>query len=275
MKFVRLSLLVVTCAVLFHSCVKQTFDSPPDTTQYDPKLPVQASLKTFATMGIALGSGNSRQIGDTTVYGVVVADDKSGNYYKQIVIEDTSLGGLVLYLDKSYIYGDYPAGRGLYIKLKGLYLANFKGLPQIVYSVDAAGLTTAIPSGLVNNYIVKGKFPDNSVTAQEVSLEDVKQNVSKYLNTLVKIKDVQFDQFSSGVTYAQPSSLSSGTDRTLEVCDHTASIVLRTSGYSSLQPYATPTGFGSIACIVSTYASAAQLILRDTTDVKMTAPRCQ
>jgi hypothetical protein len=276
MKFARFSLLFLSCSLLLASCLKKDYDAPPDTSTYDPPgLTVNTSLKTLSNLGIGLGSGRYRKMGDTTIYGVVVADDKSGNYYKQIVIQDTSKGGIVLYLDKSYLYNEYPQGRGIYVNLKGLWLVNYKGLPEIVYDVDAAGNTTAIPSGMLGNYITKGKYPDNSVGAIETTLEEIKQNSNRYINTLVKIVGVQFNTGSAGQTYALPSAQASGTDRTIEICDHSANIIVRTSGYSSLQPYITPSGFGSLTCIVSNYAGSPQLIIRDTTDVRMTDPRCQ
>ena len=274
MNFSRFSLGLLAGTMLLASCVKKTYDSPLDTSQVDPKLPVQLSLKNLSLMGQNLGSGKWRQLGDTTIYGVVVADDRSGNYYKQIVIEDTTFGGIVLYLDKTYLYADYPVGRGVYVKLKGLYLMNYKGLPEIVYTVDAGGNTTAIPSGLIDNYVVRGKFPDNSVSSQDVQIVDVKLNASKYLSTLVNITDAQFATGSNGVSYALPSAVASGTDRILTPCDGSSTITLRTSGYSTLQPYITPNGHGSIKCIVSTYAGAPQMILRDTTDVNMIGARC-
>ena len=273
MKFVRLSLCVLSASLLLSSCFKKTYDTPLDSSQYDPNLPVQASLKQISNIGQALGSGHSRVMGDTTVYGVVVADDKSGNYYKQIIIEDTSFGGLVLYMDKSYIYNDYPAGRKVYVKLKGLTLANYNGLPEIVYSADQAGNTVPIPSGLLGNYIVKGNYPNTTVQARELSIDQIKSNPFAYLNTLVKISNVQFQSTSAGASYALPSSTASATNRVIESCDHSVTSIIRTSGYCNFQPYLTPTGNGSVTAIVSVYGSL-QLIIRDTTDVNMTGVRC-
>ena len=183
MSFLRFSFLLLCASFVLNSCVKRAYDSPPDTTQYDPNLPVKMSLKDLSNSGQSLGSGKSRVLGDTIIYGVVVADDKSGNYYKQIVIEDTSLGGVVLYLDKSYLYSDYPVGRKIYVKLNGLVLANYNGLPEIVYSCDAAGTTAPIPSGLIQNYLVKANYPNTTVHAHNLTIEQVKTNPNAYLNT--------------------------------------------------------------------------------------------
>ncbi len=274
MKHIRLSILLLACSFFINSCVKQTYDNPPDTIHYDPNLPVQASVKQIVNMGVNMASGKSRVLGDTTIYGVVVADDKSGNYYKQIVIEDTSGGGLVLYLDKAYLYNDYPVGRKIYLKLKGLTLANYNGLPEIVYSADQAGNTVAIPSGLISNYITKASYPNTTVTAKGVTIEQIKGNPNAYLGTLITLSDVQFDAASNNVSYADPSASASATNRTIEKCDHSAAIIMRTSGYCNFQPYKTPVGNGSITGICSIYGGTLQLIIRDTTDVKMYSTRC-
>lgn len=274
MKFLRLSALMLAATALLASCVKKSYDAPPDSSQYDPALPVHTTLKNISNMTVGLGSGKWRQMGDTTVYGVVVADDRSGNYYKQIVIEDTSIGGVILYIDKSYLYADYPVGRRVYVKLKGLYLMNYSGIPEIVYAVDAGGNTTAIPSGLVGNYIVKGKYPDNSVSAKVMTFDDLKFTANNYLNCLVTATGTQFAAGSYGATYAGSPSAGSGTNRILENCDHSTTMTLRNSNYSNFQPYLIPAGQGSITCIVSTFGGVAQLLIRDTTDVKMTSPRC-
>ncbi len=273
MKFFRFSLMVLGASMLFNSCVKQTYDSPPDTSTYDPNVPVQATLKQISDIGQNLGTGHSRVLGDTTVWGVVVADDRSGNYYKQIIIEDTSFGGLVLYIDKSYIYNEYPAGRKIYVKLKGLTLANYNGLPEIVYTADQAGTTVPIPSGLIGNYVVKANYPNTSVQARQLSIEQVKSNPTLYLNTLVTISNVQFASGSYGAPYASPSSTASATNRVLESCDHTVTATVRTSGYCNFQPYLIPAGNGTFTGIVS-YYNGLQMIIRDTTDISMTATRC-
>lgn len=273
MKFIRLSVLLFTASLLINSCVKQDPTAPPSTANYDPNLPVQATIKNIATMGLNMNIASSRIMGDTTISGIVVANDKSGNIYKQIMIEDASKAGVVVYMDKTYLYSDFPVGRKVYVKLKGLTLTNYKGLPEIVFTADVAGNTTGIPSGLIGNYVIKASYP-NVLPVEEVSIIDIKSNPNKYLNTLVKLTNVQFDGTSNNVPYAQPSSMASGTSRTIEDCSHTASVVMYNSGYASFQSLTTPKGNGTLYCICSQYVSTVQLLLRDTTDVQFNGPRC-
>ncbi len=274
MKLIRLSLLLLICAVVLHSCVKKKYDAPADTTKNDPNLAVQMSIKQLSQGCVALGPNGYRKIGDTTIYGVVVADDKSGNYYKQIIIEDTSGVGIVLYMDRSYLYNQYPVGRKVYVHLKDLYVYSYNGFPEIVYGIDSTGKTIAIPGALIENFVTTGNYPNNTVMTDTLDLATVAANPSAYLGSLVTLKDVQFNLASQGLVYAEPVATSTATNRTIETCDHSTSAIVRTSAYCNFQTALTPGGNGTITGIVSVFGSTLQFVVRDTTDVNLTKPRC-
>jgi hypothetical protein len=277
MKKVRFALGIIMISASFSACVKKAYDNPPDVSYLDPNLPVNATIKNLVNSAFATlpTIGSSRILGDTTISGIVIGDDRSGNIYKQIVIEDTSRGGMIILIDRTNLYNDYPAGRKIYIKAKGLYLANYKGLPEIAYSVDAAGNTSGIPSTLLNNFLVKGSYP-NTIQPTVLSIADLIHNPYPYLNTLITLTHMQFDAASAGVAY---SSISVSTNRTVvgtdsASCTALGSLVMYNSSYSTFQPAITPTGNGSLTGIVSIYVSTPQFVLRDTTDVQFTNPRC-
>jgi hypothetical protein len=279
MKFIKYSLLLLTVAVSFHSCVKQKFDEPTDNSYVDPKLPVDASIKMINQSCLSLPSSYGfRQMGDTTISGIVVADDRSGNFYKKIIIQDTSGVGIQIMIDKTNLYGDYPVGRRIYLKTSGLYLVNYAGTTEICYdaSVDGTGRTNteSIPSAVLDNYIVKGNINNTEIQPVTVSIADINGNVNKYMNALVRLEGVQFRSGSNNIRYADFQS--SGTDRTIENCGRNQSIVARTSGYSDFQPALTPNGNGTMLAIVTYYSfkSVVQLVIRDTADVQMTNARC-
>lgn len=270
MKLLRTSILCLIGTIAISSCVKQAYDNPPDTSKNDPNLPVQATLSQLSSSGFNLQIGQWRVMGDTTVYGIVVGDDRSGNIYKKIYIQDSSEGGMSLVLDRSNLYGDYPVGRKVYVKLQGLVLFNYKGLPEIVSSVDLLGNTAGIPSSLINNYIIKASYP-NTLTPISVDPTDLFSNPYKYANTLIKLEGMQFDEASANTVYSAPSA---STNRTITNCDKSVSLTMYNSSYATFQPAITPDGNGSIAGIVSIYLSKPQLVMRDTSDVKFTNVRC-
>ena len=286
MKGFRFAAIGLTIVSLFtmNSCVKQTYDSPPDLSTFDPNLPVNLKIKDLVSPYWGT-SGGYRILGDSTIYGIVIADDHSGNFYKQIIIQD-STAGINISVANTYLYNDYPIGRKVYIKLKGLTIISYKGNPELVYAVTAGGSTvTGIPPTLQDTFIVKASFP-NTVTPHECRVSDILTGTGQflYLNTLVKLDDMQFDATSMNLPYALPSSVAISTSRQIDGClkdsitgivTPLGNVVLYNSGYADFYNAITPSGYGSITGVYTTYSGTAQFQIRDTTDVNMTKPRCQ
>ncbi|NBX28517.1 MAG: hypothetical protein EBR55_09800, partial [Chitinophagia bacterium] len=242
-------LALVSLAVLsFSSCIKKDFDAPPDQSSIDPKL---ACNKTIAQIKALYNSATAVRIdSDYTVYGIVTADDKSGNFYKQIIIQD-STAGLAVLIDNASLFNEYPVGRKVYIKLKGLYMSKYAATPQLGYLPDATGSISNILAQLTNT-----------------------ATFSYYVNRLVTIDNAEFTSSDMGKPYADPASIASGTSRNIEECSSTKTIQLRSSGYANFQPLLTPLGKGKITGIFTLYNSTPQLVIRDTNDVKFAGLRC-
>ena len=277
MKGLRFALALILMSATLNSCVKQNFDNPPSSAAYDPNLSVNLTIAQLSGIAENMLSGQYRTMGDSTIYGVVTADDRSGNFYKQIVIQD-STGGIVISIAQTYLYNDYPIGRKVYIKLKGLTLINYKGLPEVGFSASISNGSvslTGIPSSLITNYVVKATYPV-PVAPTPVTITGLFSNANKYLNMLVSIDNMEFDSLSANVPYA--GTVSSGTiatSRTIRDCPYSGSMIMYNSAYATFQPVLTPSGKGTITGIFSIYITP-QFLIRDTSDVKLTDNRdCQ
>lgn len=277
MKCSRFALgLLCIGALMFNSCVKQKFDTPPDTTQLDPKVPVNLTIAQLNNIALAMSSGTFRTLGDSTIYGVVTADDRSGNFYKNIIIQD-STGGICVAIAATSLYNDYPIGRKIYVKLKGLTVVNYHGLPEVALSavISSGGSTsvTGLPTSLLTTYIVKGSYP-NTVVPLKMRLDDLITNYSPYLNMLVEIEGMEVDSTNVGLQYAAPSLLAIATSRILHPCPNpnNTSLALYNSGYATFQPAILPAGKGNITGIFSFYNSI-QFLIRDSSDVKLNGSR--
>lgn len=258
------------------SCLKKDFDAPPDMSGYDPGLTVTASIKDVKALRAdpaGTSNGSLKIDSNYVIYGIVTADDRSGNLYKQINIED-STSGIAILIDAYSLYNDYPVGRKIYVNLKGLYIGHYNGLPQIGYTPDNTGSITNIPAGLINKYITKANYP-NEVKPPEFQLSEVAAYKYSLVNRLITIKDVQFKDAFLGNSYAAPAPVS-GTDVGIEDCsgDQANTITLRTSGYANFQPNIVASGKGDITGIYTVYKGKPQLVIRDTTDVKFYGVRC-
>jgi len=266
-----LSALLAIGMLSLTSCIKKDFDAPPDTTGYDPNLPVTHSIWQLKQ----LYTGAPTKIeDDMTIAGVVVADDRSGNFYKQIVVQDTS-SGIVVLLGRSNLYNDFPIGRKVYIQCKGLYLGAYGSFIQLGSTPDITNALSEIPNAMISKYVVKANFDPTQVTARKVSILDLK-NVTlntKWLGTLIEVDSAEFILADAGQPYAQDPTISSGTDRTIEDCAG-SKVVVRNSGYANFRTALTPTGKGPIKAIYSRYNNTPQIIIRDTNDVNFKAVRC-
>lgn len=276
MKILRIAIVASVLSLSLSSCLKQNNDNPPDVSQVDPNLPCNATLSALAANIISAGAGSSHVFtGDTTIYGIVTADDRSGNFYHQIIIQD-STGGIVIALQATNLYNDYPIGRKIYVNLKGLTLINYKGVPEIVFSAanSSGNLTiTGIPSALIQTYVTKASYP-HTVTPQKLRFSDVQSLGSAYcINRLVEFENMEFDSTAVNLPYALPSTLAVGTNRIAHDCPVTGSITLYNSGYATFQPSIIPTGKGTLTGIYSVYNTSPQFFIRDTTDVQFTASR--
>lgn len=254
------------------SCLKKDFDSPPDTSKNDPNLPVNMSI---AQLKQKLGtSGAATRIDSAwTIYGIVTADDRSGNLYKQINIED-STSGIVILIDANSLYTKYPVGRKVYVNLQGLYFGFYGGLPQIGLT-DASGRMSQIPGTAVDKFIIRADFPHPVVT-DTFNLSQISAVNNSLLNRLITVRDVEFEDAELGKTYAEDpnTATQSGTDRYIHSCSGTASVNVRTSNYANFQNVKLPGGKGTITALYTVYNGKVQLIIRDTSDVKFYDVRC-
>lgn len=73
--------------------------------------------------------------GNTWIKGQITSEDRTGNIYKEIYIQDAT-GGIDLKLGKSSLYSEYTRGQWLYVKCDGLTLGQYKGMPQLGYEAD-------------------------------------------------------------------------------------------------------------------------------------------
>ena len=97
------AIILMSSATMLNSC-KKDFDSPPGAS--DPNIVANTSIKALKALHTTNGSYTLINT-DVIISGVVTANDKSGNFYKQLWIQD-STGGLQILLDAASLYGTCP-----------------------------------------------------------------------------------------------------------------------------------------------------------------------
>ena len=259
-------LAIVTACIIMTSC-KRDFDQPP--SFIEPNITANTTIKALKAMHVIGAIEKITQ--DIVIGGVIVADDKSGNFYKSIAIQDET-GGITVRLDGTNLNTTYPVGRKIYIKLNGLYLGDYNRLIQIGGGIDdtdpARPELAPIASTLFDQYILKGSL-NNSVTPKVVTVAELHDSLQ---SMLIQLNNMEFITSDTSKTYADAVAQAT---RNLSVkgCGGN-SLIVRTSGFSNFAGINVPNGNGSLLAVYTMFGSTKQLVIRDTSDVRFTGPRC-
>jgi len=263
--------LTIISGLIMTSCIHRDFDEPPAGGS-DPD--IDASLiMTIEDFKALYTGGDAVEVTDSMfISGVVTADDKSGNFYQTIVIEDAS-AGVAIRLETSDYNSIYPEGRRLFILVKGLYIGQYNGLVQVgVKDVEEPDGVARIPNLLVEDYFIPGMF-GVYVTPEEVTIDDLESDRNGYQNRLIKLMNVEFGNNELGETYATDPDIASAVNRDIYDCENN-SILLRNSSYAEFALSPIPEGNGSLTAIFSVFGFDNQLLIRNESDVVMEGLRC-
>lgn len=256
-------------AIGITACVKTEFDEPP--VGGEPvTLTTNKTIAELKALHVTPG-GFDKITEDIIIGGEVVMDDRSGNYYKTIVIQDAS-GGIEVKFNDGFLYQQYPLGRTVYIRCKDLILTDYNNLTQLIGStVEENGVLSdvGLTEAQARAKVVKGPFATTPLAPKEISISQLSPSL---ISTFIRINDVQFAKADTSKTYADPVTQFS-LNRTIEDCSHLQMIV-RTSGYSDFAGKLTPSGKGYIEGVLSIYGTTYQLALRNENAAQMSGTRC-
>lgn len=262
------AVMMVLTAVTFSAC-KKTFDNPPGAG--DPDIVANTSIKALKAMHTSSGAYDVIT-SDLIISGIVVADDKSGNLYKQLFIEDAT-GGLQILLDANSLYGTYPVGRRIFIKCKDLCLSDYNNTMELGVKALVGGVPSleGIPANLISKYVVGGSInnPVVPVVVTYAELNAVYPPSNQpwqhpYLGRLIQLADFAFTN--PNTSYSDTSAYKSTENRDIKNCAGNL-LTVRNSAYANFAAQPLPQGRGSIAAIYTVYGATKQLLLRNTGDV--------
>jgi hypothetical protein len=264
----RKMFFVLLSVITLSGCVKDKFDAPPAGGEDPVGVSANTTIKSLRAL-YTIGSPSPVEITeDWIISGIVNADDKDGNLYKVITIQD-STAGIQLKVDNSSLYSEFPVGRRVFIKCKGLFLGEYSGMVQMGGYIDnSEGYPDLgyISNIIAQEKILKGKW---GLTVEPKELTIASLDNTTYQSMLIKVKDLQFacpDIFQPYADAVNKGSL----NRTLEDCSANTAIV-RTSGYSRFAAKLTPGGKVDVTAIFTVFKSGnnwtKQLVIRNQNDV--------
>ena len=223
------------------------------------------------------------------IEGYIISSDEGGNFYQNLYVSPKndvtkkSEKGFNVSVDIKFAYANqFAPGTKVYLKLNGLAFGN----PTTFNNGLTFGAppTDKFPVDRLKNYETNlfpscEKIDEDAFVIKELTIADLTAN-DNYLNTLVEIKDAQFDDVTAGGTY--DFNRTNGFDDNTYIKDsYTAStapkLAVRTSRFANFAGFNTPTKNGTIRGVLTKYVSPTgtfyQLVLRTLRDVKMNKPR--
>lgn len=280
----KIQLTLIAAMVLFtmNSCVKDDdWSLPPNncSDEWQTDL-MMADLFTMVNEANgALLSFDEERI----IEGYVVSSDSTGNFFKTVSIQNdlnNPTYGLQVEMDRTNLFNNFPNGSKIKINLKGLNVGYDRGVLKVGENyVDAGGNTRV---GRMAEFKIDGHVA-RTCDGIEMATPVVFNNLEEFFNnsvfnTLVTIKNIQFDDSELGTTYGDAVG-SQTLDKKL--IDNTGkTLKLRNSGYASFAGDLIPEGSGSITVVVSAFThnpapspSDYQVYIRDTNDVQFNNPR--
>jgi len=228
-------------------------------------------VKTKEVSEIPAGTQVSQYPDDEVIEAYVTSSDEAGNFFKSISFQ--TLDGSKAFsvpTDATSTYIDYQPGKKVLIKMKDLYTDVKDGGMRIVgYFVDNG----VAQVGRLSLFQTKNALKSSCTTVNEeqlvqrVSLAKLTANTDSYLNKLIEVSNVQFNDNAMGKHYYESSNnIGSGTNH--YIMDKTGTeIVFRTSAYSRFAHKFVPQGSGKIRGVLTRFGNVYQFMARYERDV--------
>lgn len=253
-RFLQKSLFALFSLGFILACKKE-YDTPPVALANDGARITVKQIKAKYYSNINYKFNN-----DSNLYCVVIADEVSGNLYKEIYVRDAS-GAIKVKLKNA---GGFYTGDSIRINLKGIYLNEYNRHIQLD-SVDKEKSVVKLASGLLPQPV--------NVTLEQINLNTAATNTLQ--SQLVKLSNVEFIEGDRNQTFADAVGLQSK-NLVIRSCSN-QTLTVRTSGYANFASSKSPSGNGQLIAIVSQFGDAngdMQLLLRNSSELSMNAPSC-
>ncbi len=273
-RFLSLLLLVFTLA----SCVQDDDFKTPEINFDEPDPTVDSSIMAVKAMYTLTDEDpNDDELpppvlieSDLVLEGYVVSSDQEGNFYKELIIQNSPENpeaGISILTDATDMYTFFEPGRKVYVKLKGLYVGEDGGVIKLgnLYGAEV---------GRLNNLEFEEHVLRSGVTEEIVpTVISFDQVTDEKLNTLVTFENMQFPSGLVGQSYGNLDDTFT-VNRNVESCLTGESIILRNSGFANFKDKLLPEGQGTITAVLSKFNSDYQIFIRDPKDISFDQPRC-
>ena len=247
-------LIAILVLAMTFSCVNNDDFEVPEITIEEPQL--DGEVITISSLrNLFLQEGETVDLRGSTQYveGYVVSSDKAGNWFEEIIIQDSPTSptaGVRVLIDNSPLFTTYELGRKIFVKLGGLHLGDSNGV-----------LTLGITNNL-EKIAAPSQFDFITRSSKVVEIVPLDVSISDFSDALenlfVRLTDVQFIPEETIATESGLSLSFSGEpldqfdgERTLISCASNQTAIFSTSTFAAFQSIALPSGRGAVSGVLT------------------------
>ena len=272
MKTIKYLSMLALSLIIATSCMNDfdepTFEQPPfGNNEIGEANTTIAELKAkFAT--IITGNSVQEVTEDIIIEGVVVANDETGNVYKQFIINDET-GAIIIGVNDVGLYAMVPIGQRVRINCKGLHIGGYGKMAQIggLYN----GKVGRMNKSVYPKHVRLIGSPDLTQAEMQPELIDDsfftnenKNNLAKF----VRLENVTITEANGTELWAPEEKKNSSNVVERNIKMGNTKVVLRMSTYADFANEPIPTGTLNINGVMTRYNDYWQFVISSTNDIE-------
>ncbi len=204
-----------------------------------------------------------RITGEYRIAGAVISDDRQGNFYETLVLDDGT-AGIEVRLDMEEIFKVYWIHSRVTVRCNGLWLGSYGGTLQLGAEPFDDFQTQPLSPTAVVEHIFSDKENYGEIKPRTLTFGELSQ---RYVSTFVAFEGIRFVDEEQGSSWAETEPdgngiLPSATNRHL-VDAAGDTLIVRTSRHARFAAWPLPEGAGRIEGVLGYFNGDYQLVVCD------------
>lgn len=265
-----LALSLFTATSCMNDFDEPVFDQPPfGNNEIGEANTTIAELK--AKYASTISANGAKEVTDETIIeGVVVANDETGNVYKQFIINDET-GAIIIGVNDVGLYATLPIGQRVRIDCKGLHVGGYGYMAQVGGLYE--GSIGRMGKSVFPKHVRLIGAPDKTqpemtpeVIDESFFTNENKENLAKF----VRLEGVEITEADGTATWA-PEELQYNNVVERHIKMGKTNLVLRMSTYADFANEAIPDGKLNINGVLTRFKDYWQFVISSTSDIEQIA----
>lgn len=260
------AVLAISATLLTTGCANSDDVSAPTITYHQATATI-----TLEELYAKANTSVQQYTDDDILEAYVSSSDEGGTFYKSVSFQNLEgTKGFSISVDMYNINNDLGPGRKVYIYLKDMYFMITNGSLVLgdIYQETSVGRMR--PQDFYQKVRPSAEVVPETELMKTITLADLKND--NYINTLVEIDKVQFDDDAVGKTYYDATNVIGGATNH-NIVDASGTMIFRTSEFAKFASRVVPENSGKIRGVLTKFNSDYQFMARTFNDIQLTNDR--